>query len=87
MSPPASPLIAPVVIQVIKQQLDRDDNLKLLFRAMNDLFDDVYRYEVNVVGFPANARIGLLQQVARQTTECCRFIDHYCAKRDFCMYL
>ena len=69
---------------MFRSQLERDDNMRQLFAAMNDLYVDVQIYVKNST--EANdlaVKVDLLSNVARQTTECCVFIRKYVSDPGF----
>ena len=51
---------------------------------MDELYEDVSHYKINVQDEDFKIRVEVLEKIARQTTECCLFIQHYGSKPGFC---
>ena len=70
-------------------QLERDANVKRLFRDMKDFYDDAIQYMTTstVTDGAIRTRKDILEMIALQTTECCLFVNHYLSNPGFCTYV
>lgn len=63
-----------------KRQLDMDNNIRRLFVEMSTLYatvNELQREEGGKIRAMAKSQEGLLPRIAKETKECCEFIEEY----------
>ena len=63
---------------MVRAQIERDDNVRQLFAAMDDLYTDVQIYVKETKRDELLLKADVLSNISRQTTECCIFVREYC---------
>lgn len=74
------------MLQVVKAQVERDNNLRGLAEQMNSLYERACRVVDEAEGGPSKLQDrhrAILLRVARQANECAYFIVDYCKDDKF----